>query len=67
MDYITDKTQLIIDLKDETIEKEFFGLIDKKGVLKNCILSGRDFNKLKRYRKTFKPIRTCFNITKGRG
>jgi len=42
-------------------------LINKKGVLKNCIVSGRDINKLKRYKKTFKPIRTCFNMTKGRG
>jgi len=67
MDYITDKTQAIIHLKDEGIEKELFGLINKKGVLKNCIVSGRDINKLKRYKKTFKPIRTCFNMTKGRG
>jgi hypothetical protein len=54
-------------LKDEGIEKEFFDLINKKGVLKNCILSGRDIVKLKRYKRTFKPIRTCFNMTKGRG
>jgi len=67
MDYITDKTQAIIHLKDEGIEKEFFDLINKRGVLKNCIVSGRDINKLKRYKKTFKPIRTCFNMTKGRG
>ncbi len=67
MDYITDKTQAIIHLKDEGIEKELFGLINKKGVLKNCIVSGRDINKLKRYKKTFKPIRTCFNMTEGRG
>ncbi len=67
MDYITDKTQAIIHLKDEGIEKEFFDLINKKGVLKNCILSGRDIVKLKRYKRTFKPIRTCFNMTKGRG
>ena len=67
MDYITDKTQFIIHLKDEGIEKELFGLINKKGVLKNCILSGRDIVKLKRYKRTFKPIRTCFNMTKGRG
>jgi len=67
IDYITDKTQVIIHLKDEGIEKELFDLINKRGVLKNCIVSGRDINKLKKYKKTFKPIRTCFNITKGRG
>jgi len=67
MDYITDKTQLIIHLKDEGIEKEVIGLIEKKGVIKNCTISGRDINKLKRYKETFKPIRTCFNMTKGRG
>ncbi len=67
IDYITDKTQAIIHLKDEGIEKEIFDLINKRGVLKNCILSGRDINRLKRYKKAFKLIRTCFNITKGRG
>ena len=54
-------------LKDEGFEKEIFGLIAKKGVMKNCTISGRDFNKLKRYKKTFKPIKTCFNLTKGIG
>jgi len=67
IDYLTDKIQLIIHLKDEGIEKELFGLIDKRGILKNCTISGRDFNKLKRYKKTFEPIKTCFNMTKGRG
>ena len=67
LDYITEKIQIIIHLKDEGIEKELFGLIDKKGVLKNCTISGRDFNKLKKYKKTFKSIKTCFNMTKGRG
>lgn len=67
MDYITDKTHLIIHLKDEGIEKKIFGLINKKGVLKNCTISGRDFDKLKKYKKTFKSISTCFNMTKGRG
>jgi len=67
IDYITDKIQLIIHLKDDGIEKEVFGLINKRGVLKNCTISGRDFNKLKRYKKTFKTIKTCFNMTKGRG
>ncbi len=67
MDYITEKVQIIIHLKDEGIMKDVFSLIAKKGVLKNCTIGGRDFNKLKRYKKTFKPIKTCFNITKGRG
>ena len=67
IDYLTDKTQLIIHMKDEGIEKELFGLIAKKGILKNCTISGRDINKLKRYKNTFKPIKTCFNMTKGRG
>jgi len=67
IDYITDKTQMIIHLKDKGIEKEVLGLIIKKGVLKNCIIGGRDLNKLIRYKKTFKPIKICFNMTKGRG
>jgi len=67
MDYITDKMQYIIHLKDEGIEKEIFCLIAKKGVLKNCIISGRDISKLKRVKEKYKPIRTCFNMTKGRG
>ena len=67
IDYLTDKTQFIIHLKDEGIEKEVFGLINKSGVLKNCTISGRDINKLKRYKEAFKPIRTCFNMTKGSG
>ncbi len=67
MDYITDKTQTIIHLKDEGIEKELFDVIAKKGVLKNCIISGRDITTLKSYKKTYKPIRTCFNMTKGKG
>lgn len=67
LDYMTDKTQVIIHMKDEGIEKEIFDLIDKKGVLNNCTISGRDFYKLNRYKNTFKPIKTCFNMTKGRG
>jgi len=67
LDYMTDKTQFIIHMKDEGIEKEIFDLIDKKGVLNNCTISGRDFYKLNRYKNTFKPIKTCFNMTKGRG
>ncbi len=67
LDYMIDKTQIIIHMKDEGIEKEIFDLINKKGVLKNCTISGRDFNKLNKYKKTFKPITTCFNMTKGRG
>ena len=67
IDYITDKTQIIIHLKDKGIEKDVFGLIAKKGLLKNCTVSGRDINKLKKCKKTFKPIKTCFNMTKSRG
>ena len=67
IDYLKDKSQFIIHMKDEGIEKEVFHLIAKKGVLKNCTISGRDINKLKRYKKTFKMIKTCFNMTKGRG
>ncbi len=67
IDYIADKMQFIIHLKDEGMEKEIFGLIAKKGVLMNCTISGRDINKLKRYKITYKPIKTCFNMTKGRG
>jgi len=66
LDYMIDKPQIIIHVKDEGIEKEIFDLIKKKGVLKNCTISGRDFNKLNKYKKTFKPITTCFNMTKGR-
>ena len=66
LDYITDKTQLIIHLKDKRIEKDVLCLIAKKGVLKNCIISGRDVNKLNTYRKAYNSIKTCFNITKGR-
>jgi len=67
IDYIADKMQFIIHLKDEGMEKEIFSLIAKNGVLMNCIISGRDINKLKRYKITYKPIKTCFNMTKGRG
>jgi len=67
MDYITDKMQSIIHLKNEGNEKEVFDLIVKKGVLKNCTISGRDINKLKRFKQKYKPIKTCFNMTKGRG
>jgi len=67
LDTISDKTQVIIHLKDEGIEKKLFDVIDEKGVLKNCIVSGRDITTLKKYKKTSKPIRTCFNMTKGRG
>ena len=66
MDYITDKTQLIIHLKDKRIEKDTLRLIAKKGVLKNCTISGRDANKLNKYKKAYNSIKTCFNITKGR-
>ena len=58
---------MIIHLKNERTIRDVLSLIAKKGVLKNCIISGRDFNKLKRYKKKFKPIKTCFNMTKGRG
>ncbi|GAG64801.1 unnamed protein product [marine sediment metagenome] len=67
MDFITNRTQLLVHLKDERIYKEVLNLIAKKGVLRNCTISGSDFNKLNRYKKTFRPIKTCFNITKGRG
>ncbi len=67
MDYITDKTQFIIHLKEEGLEKEVFGLIAKKGVLNNCMISGSDFSKIKGYKKTFRSIKTCFNMTKGVG
>ncbi len=67
IDYLMDKSHFIIHMKDEGIEKEVFHLIAKKGVLKNCTISGRDINKLKRYKKTFISMRTCFNMTKGRG
>ena len=67
IDYLTDKTQIIIHLKDEGIEKEVFGLIAKNSVFENCTIGGRDFNKLKSYKRTFKQIKTCFNMTKGRG
>ena len=67
IDFIIGSAQIIIHLKEEGIEKEVFDLINKRGVIKNCIVSGRDINKLKRHKKTFKSIRTCFNMTKGRG
>ncbi|MBA7551328.1 hypothetical protein ES705_43867 [subsurface metagenome] len=39
----------------------------KKGLLKDCVISGRNYELLRIIKKEFPKCQVCYNITKGKG
>lgn len=62
--YITD---FMVELKVKGIKEEVINIIKKQDLIKETIISSRNFSLLSNIRKNHKKIRTCYNITKGRG
>jgi len=61
------KTHFMVELKVKEIKKEVINIIKNQDLIKETIISSRNFPLLSNLRKKYKKIGTCYNITKGRG
>ncbi len=59
------KVKFMIELKGENVIKDLCNLVQKKGLINECIFSCRRLNDLKQIKKRFPESKICYNITKG--
>ncbi|MFX1420165.1 MAG: glycerophosphodiester phosphodiesterase [Promethearchaeota archaeon] len=59
------KTKFMIELKEQNLKDDVFDLINTKGLLKECVFSGRKLYDLLGLKEKSVQVKTCYNITKG--
>lgn len=67
LDKLAKRTKFMIDLKEEEIKKDVINMVIKKGLLKDCVICGRNYELLRIIKKEFPKSQVCYNITKGKG
>lgn len=59
------RIKYIIELKGQYVRDDVFNLVNVKGLLKECVFSGRRLNDLKEIKIKNSGVKICYNITKG--
>ncbi|MFX1502507.1 MAG: glycerophosphodiester phosphodiesterase [Promethearchaeota archaeon] len=65
LDTFKGKTKFMIELKEQNVTDSVFTLVNNKGLLKECVFSGRRLNDLKHIKNKNPDVKICYNITKG--
>jgi len=61
------KIKFMIDFKEENLASRVLELVKSRGLLKDCVFSGRNFNELLNIKTISPKSKICYNITKGKG
>ncbi len=67
LDKLAKRTKFMIDIKEEEIKNDVINMVVKKGLLKDCVICGRNYEILRITKKEFPKCQVCYNITKGTG
>ena len=67
LDKLAKRTKFMIELKEEEIKNDVINMVIKKGLLKDCVICGRNYELLRIIKKEFPKCQVCYNITKGKG
>ena len=67
LDKLAKRTKFMIELKEEEIKNDVINMVSKKGLLKDCVIGGRNYELLRIIKKEFPKCQVCYNITKGKG
>jgi glycerophosphoryl diester phosphodiesterase len=65
LDTFKGKTKFMIELKGQDIKDAVFNLVKAKGLIKECVFSGRRLNDLQDMKNKNFDAKICYNITKG--
>lgn len=66
LDKLKGKTNFMIDLKDENLDKQVIKITNEKGLIGECIFSGRKLTDLVSIKSYNAQSKICYNITKGK-
>ncbi|MHA2036454.1 MAG: glycerophosphodiester phosphodiesterase [Promethearchaeota archaeon] len=67
LDEFKDKSNFMIDLKEEGLVNDVVGLIKEKNLMEDTVISGRSLPILLKIKNQTPRMKICFNITKGIG
>ena len=67
LDKLAKRTKFMIELKEEEIKNDVINMVIKKGLLKDCVICGRNYELLRIIKNEFPECQVCYNITKGKG
>ncbi|MFX1385874.1 MAG: glycerophosphodiester phosphodiesterase [Promethearchaeota archaeon] len=67
LDLLKNKTQFMIELKEDNIKGRVLEIVKNYNLLGHCIFSGRDLQQLGQIKKVYPSSKICYNITKGLG
>jgi len=65
LDKFKGKTKFMIELKGQDVKDDIFDLVNAKGLLRDCVFSGRKLSDLQVIKRKNPETKTCYNITKG--